>query len=228
MGAIPLTPTALAGVVPSPGVWPFRPGVPGYSYRVQVRRPGQTWQTVNNPFTVWDETGTIPTLQTPIGEYFAYIADSANADNILAEWDTTGDQLWEVKLDILGVAGVDTHALQLHNSGPEASIDIGVFAGNCGKFPVATPLSGHFVARDEYLASYTLGTAPFSPPAGALTPFTPIYTQTAPAPAGNPWALNTSLMKPCGYVIGVSVVSRAIYNSFAVLHQCVGLRRFLS
>jgi len=190
------------------------PAFPGYSYRVQVKRPADlTWQTVNNPFTVWDETGTIATLQTPVGEYFAYRPHAVNADNILAEWDTTGDDLWEVKLDILGAAGVDSHRLQLHNSGPEASIDIDILAGNCGKFPVGTILSGHFVARDEYMASYGLGTAPFSAPPGALTPFTPVYIQTAPAPVGHPWALNTAGMKPCGYVVSVSVVSLAIYNS---------------
>ncbi len=180
---------------------------------MQVRRPGETWQTVNNPFTVWDETGTIPTLQTPVGEYFAYIAHSANADNILAEWDTTGDQLWEVKLDILGVAGVDTHALQLHNSGPEASIDIDVFAGNCRQVPSCNPaqwslcrprrLPGELHARHGAILAAGRG-------ADAL--YAHIYPDVAHA-GRHTWALNTSLMKPCGYVIGVSVVSRAIYNS---------------
>jgi hypothetical protein len=151
-------------------------------------------------------------VQTPLGDYFPYLANSVNADNVLGEWDTQGDDLWDVKLDIQGVAGVDQRRLQLHNSGPDVSIEIDVLAGNCGKFPVGTLLGGRFVARDEYLASQGLGTAPFAPPAGALNPSGPQYVQTA-LPPGDAWTLDTTNMKPCGYVIEVAASSRAIYNS---------------
>ena len=41
--------------------------------------------------------------------------------------------------------------------------------------------------------------------------------QTAPAP-GNAWSLNTTGMQPCGYVMVVTTVDRAIINSGAVGH----------
>ncbi|HEV2451372.1 MAG TPA: hypothetical protein VGS62_05555, partial [Streptosporangiaceae bacterium] len=126
------------------------PSFPGYRYRIQVKRSTDVnWTTVNNSFTAWDETGTIATHQVASGDYFNYLPDSLNVDNLLAVWETAGNDLWNVKIDILGVAGSDVHQVQLHNSGLTASIDIEVFAGNCGKFPAGTHLAGKFVALDE-------------------------------------------------------------------------------
>jgi hypothetical protein len=193
------------------------PTFPGYQYRVQVKRSTDiNWTSVNNSFTVFDETGTIPTNQVATGDYFAYLPDTANADNVLAIWETGGNDLWNVKIDILGVTGSDVHQLQLHSSGLSASIDIDILAGDCGKFPVGTLLSGFFVARDDaggsdYLAHYGLGTSPFGAPAGALSP-TVGFVPTA-LPPGNDWSLDTSAMAPCGYTITVTAVSRTIYNS---------------
>lgn len=117
-------------------------------------------------------TGTIATHQVASGDYFSYLMPSLNVDNVLAVWETAGDALWNVKIDILGVAGSDVHQQQLYNTGPVASIDIDVLAGNCGKFDVGTLLAGNFVATDndggpDYLARYTLGTEPFAAPVGA-------------------------------------------------------------
>jgi hypothetical protein len=213
-GAIPADPNSLGRPCPfARRVAIQGPPFPGFFYRLQVKRAADiNWQTVNNSFTVWDVTGTIPTLQVAIGDYFAYLGGAVNADNVLAEWDTAGDDLWDVKLDIQGVVGADQRRLQLHNNGPGVAIDIDVLAGNCGKFPVGTLLAGRFVARDEYLADYSLGTAPFPAPPGALSPPGAVFTQTAPPP-GDPWSLDTTNMTPCGYVIEVTAASRAIYNS---------------
>lgn len=193
------------------------PPFPGYQYRIQVKRSTDiNWTSVNNAFTAWDETGTIATPQVANGDYFTYLPDTLNADNVLAVWETAGNDLWSVKIDILGVAGSDVHQLQLHNSGLNVSIDIEVFAGNCGKFPVGTLLRGSFVARDDaggqdYLAHYVLYTSPFAAPALALSP-TGGYVPTA-LPPGNIWSLETGEMAPCGYTINVTAVSRAIYDS---------------
>lgn len=193
------------------------PSYPGYQYRIQVKRASDiNWTSVNNSFTAWDETGTIPTKQVATGDYFSYLPDFYNVDNVLAVWETAGNDLWNVKIDILAVPGSDVHQIQLHNSGLTASIDIEVFAGNCGKFPVGTVLAGDFVARDDaggqdYLAHYNVYTEPFAAPAGALTP-TAGYVPTA-LPPGNAWSLDTAAMAPCGYTINVTAVSRAIYDS---------------
>jgi hypothetical protein len=161
-------------------------------------------------------TGTIATHQVASGDYFSYLLPSLNVDNVLALWETAGDALWNVKIDILGVAGSDTHRVQLYNTSPVASIDIDVLAGNCGKFDVGTLLAGNFVATDndggpDYLARYTLGTEPFAAPGGALSP-TLGYVATAPPPGGV-WTLDTTGMAACGYTLTVVAVSRAIVDS---------------
>ena len=64
--------------------------------------------------------------------------------------------------DSVGVqqGATDAHRLQLDNTGPDAFIEITSGPGSCGKFPSGTPLSGTFVARDTYLASYSLASIP--------------------------------------------------------------------
>jgi hypothetical protein len=49
------------------------------------------------------------------------------------------------------------------------------------------------------------------------TPATPADEQTLPTP-GSGWELDTTDMKPCGYVIRVSVRDLAIVNSQSVGH----------
>lgn len=193
------------------------PPFPGYQYRIQVKRATDaSWTTVNNNFTVWDETGTIATPQVASGDYFSYLPTTLNVDNVLAVWETAGSELWNVKIDILGVPGFDIHQLRLHNAAPAVSINIDVLAGNCGKFDVGTLLAGDFVATDsdgtaDYLAHYVLYTEPFAAPAGALSP-TLGYVATAPPP-GNGWTLDTTGMKPCGYTLTVQAWTRAISDS---------------
>lgn len=192
------------------------PSFPGQQYRVQVRRVGElAWTTLTTPLTLVDWTGTVFTTSAPDPNtgYFTYQPFQLNVDNVLAVWDTTGDDLWDVQLDIQGVAGVDTHRMQLDNTAPEVAIDISNLGGNCGKFPVGTLLQGTFVARDAYLGAYSLGTAPF---AGPVVP-SGGSVQTPPSP-GAAWSLNTTNMQPCGYIVSVSVVDRAIVNSGSVGH----------
>jgi hypothetical protein len=190
------------------------PSYPGYKYRVQVRRVGDPgWSTVTTPMTLVDWTGTVFTTQIPDSSgYFTYVPFTLNVDNVLAWWDTTGDDLWEIQLDIQGVPGVAWHRIQLDNTSPEVSIHIDNM-GDCGKYGVGTILTGHFVARDLCFGSYSLGTSPFSGPVVAASG----TTQTASAP-GDAWELNTTTMTPCGYVVVVTAVDRAILNSASVGH----------
>jgi len=114
--------------------------------------------------------------------------------------------------------GTDTHLLQLDNTWPDASIIITTGSGDCGKFPVGTALAGNFVARDLYLGSYSLGVAPGINPAGVGVPVPSsglVNTATAP---GDGWSLDTTGMEPCGYIIEVVAVDRAIVNSQSVGH----------
>ena len=192
------------------------PEFPGYKYRIQVRdvTSGGSWQTVITPLmlTRWDGT-TYLSSPDPSG-YFNYQPYTENIENLLGNWDSSGDDLWEVKIDIADffdnpVLGAipDIHRVQLDNTAPEASVHIDS-AGDCGKFGVGATLSGHFVARDANFGSYSLGTLPFAGPVSPGSGTTP--TATAP---GDSWTLNTTGMKPCGYDIHLYVEDRSIVNS---------------
>lgn len=192
------------------------PEFPGYRYRIQVRdvTTSGLWQTVMNPLmlTRWD--GTTYISNPDASGYFSYQQYTENIENLLGNWDSSGDDLWEVKIDVADAldnpvlgAVPDIHRIQLDNTAPEASVHIDS-AGDCGKFAVGDTLNGHFVAWDANFGSYSLGTLPFSGPVnpGSGT------TQTATTP-GDAWSLNTAGMKPCGYDIHLLVADRSIVNS---------------
>lgn len=192
------------------------PEFPGYRYRIQVRNitAGGSWQTVTAQLmlTRWD--GTTYFSNPDLNGYYNYQQYTDNIENLLGNWDSSGDDLWEVKIDIADffdnpVVGAipDIHRVQLDNTAPDASVHIDS-AGDCGKFAVGATLNGHFVARDANFGSYSLGTLPF---AGPVSPGSG-STQTAAAP-GDPWSLNTTGMKPCGYDVHLVVADRSIVNS---------------
>jgi hypothetical protein len=192
------------------------PEFPGYRYRIQVRdiTSGGSWQTVTTPLMLTRGDGTTYISNPDPSGYFDYQQYTDNIENLLGNWDSGGDDLWEVKIDIADffdnpVLGAipDIHRVQLDNTAPEASVHIDS-AGDCGKFGVGVTLDGHFVARDANFGSYSLETLPF---AGPVLPGSGT-TQTAAAP-GDPWSLDTTGMKPCGYDIHLFVADRSIVNS---------------
>ena len=74
--------------------------------------------------------------------------------------------------------------------------------------------SGHFTARDTYFGGFSLTTLPSSISPNAPTTATPGTTETATfAAGGDAWSLNTTGMKPCGYVVLLQVWDRSIVNS---------------
>jgi hypothetical protein len=154
---------------------------------------------------------------------FNYVDFTQNINSVLAQWDTTGDAKWEVKLSTFdstgSLIGQDTHVIQLDNTGPEASIEITSGTGDCGKFFIGATLSGNFVARDEYLGSYSIGVEPAVNPLGVGVPSPSSgLVNTAVAP-GESWTLNTAGMRSCGYVIRIVATDRAIVNSQSVGHS---------
>ena len=153
---------------------------------------------------------------------FNYLDFSQNIDSLLAQWDTTGDDKWEVKLTTYDGAGnpvgTDTHLIQLDNTWPEASIEITTGTGNCGKFPISTLLEGKFVARDLYLRKYDLYVSPNVNPPGVGVPNPSTGIVNTPLAPGANWNLDTTLMAPCGYVIWVRAIDRAIRNSQSLGH----------
>jgi hypothetical protein len=221
---------ALNGLEPDPGLHrpcPFGgrvvlqgPSFVGYKYRVRVHQVGDPGPPIDVTTTMQlvDLTGTIFTTQIadPTTHFFNYVSPQFNIDNVLAWWDTTGDALWDVTLDLANAANVilgsATHRIQLDNTAPTVEIHIDA-GGDCKTFTENTTLNGHFVARDANFGSYSLGTSPFP---GSVVPSNGTV-QTAPTP-GDTWSLNTTGMQPCGYVITVVAVDRAIVNSASVGH----------
>jgi hypothetical protein len=192
------------------------PEFPGYKYRIQVRdvSVGGSWQTVATPLmlTRWD--GTTYISNPDVGGYFEYQQYVNNIENLLGNWGSFGDDLWEVKIEIADLfdnpvlgAVPDTHLIQLDNTAPLASVDITTAGGDCGKFPVGTLLGGIFVARDVNFGFFSLGTLPFS------GPISPSSGSVQTPVAGSSWSLNTTGMKSCGYVVEVDVADRSIVNS---------------
>lgn len=209
------------------------PSFPGLYYRVQVKRdsdPPINYTPVKTNMLLEDSTGTIFTTWSPVNAdgFFAYANPNLNAEDLLALWDTTGDELWDVLLEVAtapnsaSIVATVMHRIQLDNTWPQVDIHIDTVDGipvgiaDCKDFLVGVKLAGRFVARDTYFGSYGLGTLPFAAPAGQLVP-TSGNIQTAPAP-GDVWKLDTKGMKECGYVLEVSAVDRAILNSGSVGH----------
>ena len=221
---------ALNGLEPDPGLQrpcPFGarvvlqgPSFVGYKYRVRVHKVGDPGppMDVTTTMRLVDVTGTIFTTQVADSttHFFNYVSPQFNIDNDLAWWDTTGDDTWDMTLELANAANVVlgsvTHRIQLDNTAPivEIHIDSG---GDCKTYTENTTLDGHFVARDVNFGSFSLGTSPFP---GPVVPSSGTV-QTAPSP-GNTWSLNTTGMQPCGYVISVVAADRAIVNSAAVGH----------
>jgi hypothetical protein len=208
--------------------------IAGYEYLVEVSPDGNIWTPVVTDLVLTDLNGNTAIHQANnVTKRFTYKDFNQNVNGLLAQWFSAGDALWYVRLTVFDGNGIqqgapDVHRIQLDNTGPEASIVITSGAGSCGKFPVGTQLSGTFVARDTYLTEYTLGVEPAVNPvnvgipnpnkveSSAPYPGTNINTAVAP---GDPWTLDTTGMTPCGYVIRVVAVDRAIVNSQAVGHH---------
>ena len=202
----------------------------GQSYLVEVSPDGSVWTPVLTGLYPTDQFGNMPALPIkpdPATHRFDYLPPTQNITSLLAQWDTTGDAAWQVRLTTYNgpasstvalPAGSDSHKIQLDNTWPDASIDITSGTGNCGKFAIGSTISGQFVARDLYLGSYSLNIEPAVNPAGVGVPIPNAgLVNTAPAP-GDAWSLDTTGMRPCGYVIRVVAVDRAIRNSQSVGH----------
>jgi len=197
------------------------PTYPGWKYMVSVREidasgnPLGLWTAVTKQMKIWDWTGTTYTTQvTDSDGYFTYLPHEQNVNCILAWWDTTGDGLWEVKIEIKGSGKPpDVHRIQLDNTSPDVAVEI-ASGGNCKDFTQGFNMTGSFKATDAYFGNYVLHTSPYSAPSGALIP-----TSGTSSMSSGTWSLDTSGMTPCGYVLYVWAQDRAIINSSYVGHE---------
>jgi hypothetical protein len=189
-----------------------------------VSTPTSTWTTLVNKLTVVDAHGVLG-ANAPVGDFYPYLDHGQNEDSVLADWDTSGHDLWELKLDArdgLGTAlGEVRYRVQLDNGAPVVDIHLDIHldsGGDCKKFAVGTQLSGHFFAQDPegQFRSFALSILPANLPGvtGVFTPATGT-TPTAAAP-GDPWHLDTTGMSACAYVAMVQASDRIIVSSSSV------------
>ena len=198
------------------------PPVIGRKYRVWVRKVGTTDEVrlIGRIWTVNEFGVGSWKYADPLG-FFEYLPDNQNINDILAYWDTSDSEKWEVRLemaDIMGTVLSSTgwHCIQLDNTAPTAQIDID--GGACDTYAPGTTITGRFVARDAHFGYFALSVLPYSMALPSPTTATPHTSPTAPAP-GDAWSLNTTGWIPCGYVVRVQVWDRTICGSSPSSHN---------
>lgn len=198
------------------------PPNPGDKYCIEVREYGSLAVTrVVSKVYVTNMYG-ISSWHAPDADgYFDYLPMNDNILNKVAHWDTTGDKMWEVRLKRFDAAKnfldeTPWYRVQLDNSGPDASIEIG--GGACKTYSVGTGFAGTFVARDPYFGTYSLYVTGGSG-SGHMPTIVPPTTGTTQTPVGgDAWSIQTNNADPCGYAVNVLVRDRAIINSTSNHH----------
>lgn len=213
----------------------------GYYYRVKVHKVGDP----PNSFLVLGDSFFVERsdfgfdLQTSTGGFFAYLDPLQHFDNALAYWSSSGDDLWEVQLDLATtpnepsiIASSPWYRLQLDNTGPlgppasPLTMDIHITsgAGDCKDFVQGGKIDGYFIADDLHFGGWGLSTEPntLATPSNQPAVTGLALTDPAPAPGGHAWHLDTGspvAMKPCGYVVRLDVSDRTIMHSVPFAHN---------
>jgi hypothetical protein len=198
----------------------------GSKYRVWVRESGSSFPTMltDSIWTVdWKGDGTW-TAPDPSG-FFTYLDTMQNIDNILAYWDSSGDDVWQVWLEIADTAdnvfgSTPAYNIQLDNTAPTVEIHIDS-GGDCKSFPVGNgSINGHFVAQDLNFGHFSLGTSPNNPPTMPSNDPTPTTgTSETASPPGDGWNLSLKGMVPCGYVVNLNAWDLSIVGSSPYSHN---------
>lgn len=241
-GGSPADPWLLGRACPFGGLIIVQgPPVLGYKYRLWARKFGDplTEQIVKNTFHVVNWLGVGSNITPDPGTGFATYMDTlSNMNQVLAHWIPSGDDLCEIRLELATLADIvvgttSWYSIQLDNKSPrrkpavapyepppvtcEIHIDSG---GDCKDFVKGIKIKGHFVARDERFGGFSLTTLPSSMSPPNPTTSTPSTSETATfAAGGDEWELDTSTMKPCGYVVLLQIWDRTIVNSVPWQHN---------
>jgi len=213
-------------------------------YKMQYRKymAETDWHDMTNPFRIWIRKDGIPSGyidQEADRGYYRYQKDLSQPivtevqDDVIAIWRTHsiegvgGDGLYEVRvlLEKLGEPAdgdcpanhvcSENFKVMVDNTVP--TVEITLDSGPCEQFTPGSLISGTFKALDPHIGNYKFVVLPYSPPAGALThtPSAVAYdTLAAPGVTSGIFALDTSEMKPCGYVIDLWVYDRTIVNNY--------------
>ena len=209
----------------------------GSRYRVSVRKVGTTTPVrLIDPIYPVDKFGVTHTVNADGSGFFPYLPQDQNQLSLLAYWSSSGDDLWEMSLEIADGSDTVTGAtpwyrIQLDNTGPKTSaelvpptIDLHIDSGgDCKDFNVSSEIDGHFVAVDEHFGAWSMQTLPstISPPPNQPSSFGPVISTTTETEVypGHQWKLVTAGMIPCGYVVQLQVWDRSIVGSYPGSHN---------
>jgi hypothetical protein len=213
----------------------------GYYYRVKVHKIGDPYTS----FTVLADSFLVERsdigfdLQVSSGGFFKYLDPAQHLDFGLAYWNSSGDVLWDVQLDIATapnepsiIGSSPWYRIQLDNTGPAGppsiplTMDIHITSGggDCKDFSQGVKIDGNFIADDVHFGGWSLSTEPntLTTPSNQPTVSGLANTDSAPAPGGHAWSLDTGSpikMKPCGYVVRLDVSDRTIMHSVPFAHN---------
>lgn len=219
---------------------PPPPGL-GFKYRLWARKFGDpmTEEVVKNTFHVvnWLGVGSNITPDLLTG-YAVYMDTLSNMDQVLAHWIPPGDEKWEIRLEMATLGGIVVgttpwYSIQLDNTAPRRKPPVAPFeppavtceihidsGGDCKDFTTGVTVQGHFVAIDDHMGGFSLQTLPSSMLPNNPTTATASTTNTASfAAGGDAWELDTTGMKPCGYVVLLQIWDRSIINSHPASHN---------
>jgi hypothetical protein len=202
------------------------PPVPGHKYRILVKAFGSTTEIrVTNRILVTNQDG-VSSYQyaDPVSGFFDYLDVTANILNLLAVWPSSGNGLWEIRLELSadGVTVIDQtpwHRIRLDDTQPSAEINID--GGACDQYTPETPITGTFVACDPHFGHFNLDTLPLSmnPPRPKAVATGQSSGEWQTSVTGDAWELDTTGMPQCGYVVRVRVWDRTIRNSHPGAHN---------
>lgn len=207
-------------------------------YRIMVSGDGgANWQPLNDAFNVsrsqlqngaWSLLPDITQVADPQGWYMyredlTYLGSNAMITvhgNVLHHWQTAGKQGdWLIRAEVTAnpAAGAQyTSAIirvRLDNTAPVADIAITSGGGNCADFTIGDLIQGTFTATDVHFGSMSLHLLPTS--GGAFTQPMPMpsFSTDPTGVVGGTWALDTTGLPRCGYVVQIQVRDRTIVNS---------------
>lgn len=197
------------------GKAPPNPG--NVSYRIRVLQVGNagTGTIVTSPFNVVDIDTGLDTTRTPpltglLTGYLPYLVRESNWYETLAWWYTSGDGLWQVRLETL-TTGVEQdgpwYRVLVKNSVPYVFIER-TSPASCEDIVPGTLVKGDFTATDPYLGAWNLDLNPPGP--GLSVPNGPVNTSNA---TNAEWSVDTTHLSICGYSVDLQAHDKTIVNS---------------
>ena len=120
-------------------------GTPGSTrYRVLARQVGIAMvplRITNDIWTVPQGGGAGMWRSADADDAFTYLSAANNYEEVLARWTPSGDELWEIRVQVIDgggaeIAGTAWHKVQLDNTRPDAELTID--GGACDKYTPGT------------------------------------------------------------------------------------------